>query len=122
MKMLLHIQNSPSKARCRQTSVVCSKFIWWGGRSEGQCHPRKSWLFLLSFKLRNSIPSIFIFFLKTGLFNLKSVPLSFSYNHTMSERLSSQSTLPKPLPFPSQSNIQKFQNLFVNWEKLGSTA
>ena len=22
----------------------------------------------------------------------------------------------------SQSNIQKFQNLFVNWEKLGSTA
>ena len=43
MKILLHIQNSPSKARCRQTSVGCSKFICGGGGGgggfEGRCHP-----------------------------------------------------------------------------------
>ena len=79
-------------------------------------------------------------------------PLSFSYNYHMPERLSSQSILPNSLLnweetrsttwaffkknfFPSflfpdlgktekssQSNLQKFQNLFVNWEKLGSSA
>ena len=115
MKTLLHIQNSLSKARCRQTSVVCSEFICGEGGSEGWCHTRKIWLFFLSFKLRNSIPSTqtdtkllykykHIFFLKTGSFNLKSVPLSFSYNYARSERLSSQSAhpqsthnLPKPL-------------------------
>ena len=100
--------------------------------------PRNSCLFLLSFKFRNSIPSMqthtkllykykYIFFLKTGLFNLKSVPLSFSYNnlevqprlllkkiHLFSESRKTEKC--------SQSNIQKCKNLVVKWEKLGSTA
>ena len=85
-------------------------------RSEGWCHPRKIWLFLLSFKFANSIPSTetdtklfykykHIFFLKTGKLILNWVPLYFSNNH-MPERLSSQSTLP---------------NSLVNWEQFGGT-
>ena len=57
MKISLFIQKSPSKARFSRTSVVCSKYTWGGGGSEGQCQSRKIWLFLLSFKLGSSIPS-----------------------------------------------------------------
>ena len=28
MKTLLHVQNNFSKVRCRQASLVCSKYIW----------------------------------------------------------------------------------------------
>ena len=44
------------------------------------------------------------FFLKTGNLILNWIPLSFSYNHTMPERLYSQSILP---------------NYLVNWEQFG---
>ena len=85
MKILLLIQRSSSKARCRRTSVVCSKYIW--GSDEGKYQLRK------------------IVF-KTGNLILNWLTLSFSYNHPMSERLSSQSVLP---------------NCLVNWEQFGST-
>ena len=110
------------------------------GGSEGWCHPR---IYLYEYK--------YIFFLKTGNLILNWFPLSFSYNHTMPERLYSQSTLPNYLVWiennlevqprltqkkqfsiffselgktekSDQSNIQKLQNLFVNWERLGSMA
>ena len=108
---LVACSEQSEQTKCRQTSVVCSKFIWgykcW-------CHPRKTWLFLLLFKLGNSIPSTqintkflykykHIFLLKTGNLILNWVPLSC--HHTMSERLFSQSTLLKPL---------------VNWEQFRS--
>ena len=91
-----------------------SEQVWFApdtfSSSEGWRHPRKIWLFLLSFKPRNSIPSTntkmlykyeHIVFFKTGNFILNLVPLSFSYNHTIPKRLSSQSIFP---------------NFLVNWE------
>ena len=47
MKIFMLIQKSPSKVRCRQTSVNYSKYIWWwwwwwgGGLGVGGC-PRVS--------------------------------------------------------------------------------
>ena len=79
----------------------------------GSMPPQETWLFLLSFKLGNSIPSTqtetkllykykHIFFLKTGSLILNWVPL-FLLQSIIPERLSSQSTLP---------------NYLVNWEHL----
>ena len=48
---------SKSKGRCRRTSEVCSKYINTFVGSESWWHPRKIWLFLLSFKFENNIPS-----------------------------------------------------------------
>ena len=74
------------------------------GRSEGQCHLRKIWLFLLPFLLtQNGYISKYkrTLLLKTGNLILNWVPLSFFYKHSMPERLSSPSILP---------------NSLVNWE------
>ena len=57
MKIKFHIKKNPSKASCRQANYC--RFIanaFW--KSEGQCYPRKVFLFLLSFKLGNSIPAL----------------------------------------------------------------
>ena len=80
---------------------------------KGSVPPQETWLFLLSFKLGNSIPSTqtetkllykykHVFFLKTGSLILNWVPL-FLLQSIIPERLSSQSTLP---------------NYLVNWEHL----
>ena len=94
--LLLLIQQSPSKARCRQTSPFLPNT---SEGSEGQCHLNKIWLFLLSFKLGNKIPSTqtdkkHVLFLKAGDLILNWIPLYFFYNHPMSHRVSSQTILP----------------------------
>ena len=88
--------------------------------SKGWCHPRKIWLFWLSFTLGKNIFSTqtdtkflynyknnlfycnlrtinVIFFLKTGNLILNWVLLSFSYNDIMPETLLSHSILPNSL-------------------------
>ena len=91
----------------------CGLFLNLFGVSECRYHLMKIWLLLLSFKFGNSVLSTQndtrllykykdIFFLKTGSLISNWVPLSFSYNHTMPEGLSSQSTL---------------SNSLVNWEQ-----
>ena len=95
MKILLHVKKNLSKERCRQTSLVCSKYIFgvvW-------CHPRNILLFLLLFKFGSSIPSTLtkkmlfkhehFFFLKTGNLILYRVPISPANIPCL--RLSSQS-------------------------------
>ena len=87
-----------------------------------------------------------ILFLKTGNLILNWVPLSFFYKHPMPERLSSffselgiiwkynlglcskTETIfhlfflnLEKLGCPARATLKKFENLFVNWEKLGST-
>ena len=55
-KILLHIGRNPNKARCRQTSVACSKYIWKG--MWGSVPTQENFtIFTLIFQLRNSFPS-----------------------------------------------------------------
>ena len=113
---------------------------------KGSVPPQETWLFLLSFKLGNSIPSTqtetkllykykHIFFLKTGSLILNWVPL-FLLQSIIPERLSSQSILPNYLVNWEYLEVQprlmlkttttitttknNFSSLFLNWEKLRS--
>ena len=92
--MLLHIGKSLSKARCRQTSMVCSRYILG---SKGWCQPRRVLLLLISFKLGNSIPST--------LTKIRCL------------RLSSQSDKYKIKSRRLQK--YKFPNSVVNWYQFG---
>ena len=100
MKILLLIQKSPSKARCRQTIVVFSRYIQ--GVLRVSATSGKLGYFYSHLSLETVFAGLtltqnchinkykYIFFLENWvpLWVLNWVPLSLSFNHSMLERLS----------------------------------
>ena len=137
MKILLLIQKSPSKERCRQNK--CGLFqIHLGGlrvsATSGKFDYLYSYLSLETvspaLKLtQNCYINVNIFFLKTSNLFLNWVPSLFSYNHLIPERISSKSILSNSLLTGEQiesttwayvKKKKKSVFFFLIWEKLRS--